>query len=142
MAYATLEDLLARYGEEEIAQRSDRTGGHTVDEAVVAQALADAHAEADAWIGARYALPLPTVPVVLKRAVCSIARYHLWESQASERVRRDYEDALKLLRAIGEGRVALGLPASLPESARPQPLPAAARSGAPAVFDRAATEGY
>lgn len=142
MAYVSLADLVDRYGEEEIAQRSDRAAGVTIDAAVVGQAIADAEAEIDAWLAARYALPLPTVPAVLKRVAAAMARYHLWEQQASERVRQDYEDARRLLEAISRGRVALGLPSNLPEASRPQQSPAAAKSGAPGVFAREATEGF
>jgi phage gp36-like protein len=45
-------------------------------------------------------LPLPTVPAVLTRITCDIARYRLWEDRASDEVRRRYDDAVKLLTHI------------------------------------------
>ncbi len=142
MTYATLSDLVARYGEEEIAQRTDRFGAGAVDPAVAQRALSDADAEIDGYLASRYKLPLPTVPPVLARIACAIARYRLWEDIASERVRQDYEDARRFLESLAKGTVSLGLAATLPPDQTPQPSLAATRSGPAPVFDRIQTEGY
>lgn len=138
MSYATISDLIARFGEAEIVARSDRTGSGVVDTEAVERALADAAAEIDGYIGARYTLPLPAVPAVLTRVACDIARYRLWQDAASEEVRTRYEDARRLLEAVSRGVVSLGVPLSaMPPSPR-----SAARSGQPAVFARSDTEGF
>lgn len=142
MAYATAADMEERFGREELVARTDRDATGVVDGAVLGRALADAEAEIDGYLAARYALPLPTVPPLLARIACDIARYRLWEDQASEEVRRRYEDARRLLEAIGRGVVSLGLPANLPPDQKPALSMAAAKSGPAPVFDRAATEGY
>lgn len=142
MAYATLADLVARYGEEEVKQRTDRTGAGAIDAAVAQRALDDATAEIDGYLASRYTLPLPTVPAHLARIACAIARYRLWEDLASERVRQDYEDAVKLLAAIARGTVSLGLPATLPPESRPGLSLSAAQSGPAPVFGRTATDGF
>lgn len=142
MSYASVADLVARYGEAELIQRTDRAGAGVIDAAVAQRALDDAAAEIDGHLAARYRLPLATVPPLLSRVACDIARYRLWEDLASEEVRKRYEDARRLLENLSRGTVSLGLPANLPEEARPGLSLAAARSGTAPVFDRAGTGGY
>lgn len=142
MAYATAADMEARFGADELVARTDRNATGTVDGTVLARALADAGAEIDGYLAARYQLPLPTIPPMLARIACDIARYRLWEDLASDEVRRRYEDARRLLEAISRGTVSLGLPANLPQDQKPGLSMAAAKSGPAPVFDRATTEGY
>ena len=136
MPYATLADLTTRYGEEEIRQRTDRTGSGVVDAAVVAQALADASAEIDAYLAGRFTLPLATVPPHLVRICCAIARYRLWDDAMPERVRVEYQDAVRLLESIAKGTVTLGL------SIDPVSGLSEARPGDDRVFARSGTGGY
>lgn len=142
MAYATLADLVARFGEAEIVQRTDRAYASVIDAAVAQRALDDAKAEIDGYLAARYKLPLPTVPALLGRLACDIARYRLWEDLASEEVRKRYEDARRLLENLSRGTVSLGLPADLPDAQRPGLSLAAAKTGPAPVFDRTGTGGY
>lgn len=132
----------ARYGHDELAARTNRSGGSAVDIAVLGRALADADAEIDGYLATRYRLPLPAVPAALARIACDIARYRLWEDLASDEVRRRYEDARRLLESIAKGTVSLGLPADLPPAQQPALSLAAAKSGPAPVFDRASMEGY
>lgn len=110
--YATLSDLVTRYGETELAQRTDRDFGQTIDSFVVARALADADAEIDSSIGRRYALPVASVPPLLVRVACTLARYYLYDEAATTRVRADYEDALKVLAEIRAGTRVLPIAAA------------------------------
>lgn len=142
MAYATVADLIARFGEEELIQLTDRAGAHAVDSAIAQRALDDASAEMDGYLAVRYQLPLPTVPTLLARIACDVARYRLWEDHASDEVRRRYEDARRLLEAIAKGLVSLGLPANLPPAAQPQLSLAAAKSGPAPVFGPDQMGGY
>lgn len=112
MPYATQDDLVQRFGREELAQLTDRLQGSEIIDDTVARALADAEAEIDARIGARYALPLASVPTVLVRVACDIARYFLWGDGASPAVRERFEDAQVLLKAVAQGSVQL--PAAQP----------------------------
>ena len=137
MPYATQADLEARYGADELTQLTDRIGAGVPDAAVINRALADADAEIDGYLATRYALPLPTVPPVLARIACDIARYRLWEDRASEEVRRRYEDARRILESIANGRVSLGLP-----EATAAPALAAVSLGNARVLSRTGTGGY
>ncbi|MBF0096277.1 MAG: DUF1320 domain-containing protein [Magnetococcales bacterium] len=107
--YATVTDMIQRFGEKEMIQRSDRQMGRVLDAAVINQALADASAEIDSYLATRYALPLAERSDVLARICCDIARYQLWAGDTVEAVRTRYEDAVRLLKDIGRGVAALGI---------------------------------
>jgi phage gp36-like protein len=109
MTYATIDDLVTRYGADELAQRTDRISGEILDESIVNRALADADAEIDSSIGRRYALPVASVPPLLVRIACTIARYHVHDEAATKRIRDDYDDAMKVLADIRDGRRTLPL---------------------------------
>lgn len=109
MGYATKSDLITRFGDDELTQLTDRVGAGAADAAAVARALTDAEAEIDGYLAARYRLPLASVPPLLTRLACDLARYRLWSDLASEEVRRRYEDARRLLESLASGRVTLGV---------------------------------
>ena len=116
--YATLTDLVDRFGARELTQLTVRTDPEATepDEPTANKALDDATAEMDVYIGTQYALPLPSVPTVLKGVCCDVARYRLYGDQASDEVRRRFEDAVSLLNKIAKGTVSLGFTAT-PEPA-------------------------
>lgn len=107
MRYATQSDMVDRFGQTEVAQLTDLVNGAVINTAVLGRALGDADAEIDARVGARYALPLASVPPVLVRVAADIARYFLWADAASEQVRNRYKDAIGLLDKIATGHVRL-----------------------------------
>ena len=128
MMYASRDDLAARFGEDElVAITTGRTTG-LADEERLTLALRDASAEIDAYLAARYPVPLPNRPALLVGIAADIARYRLYDEDASETVRQKFEDALALLKAIAAGTVWIGTapPAAPPPlTARPAPAVAA-----------------
>jgi len=106
MTYATQQDLVDRFGTTELVQLTD-PAGLAINTTTVARALADADAEIDTRISARYALPLASVPTVLVRVAADLARYFLWDARATEQVRNRYKDATALLDKIGRGDVSV-----------------------------------
>lgn len=133
--YLTRVDLLERVSTKELAElatrdhhpvvdvslldavmRGDPTDGYTAAEIAIAidartridRALADAAALIDGYLKARYALPLITVPTVLKRVACDVTRYYLMDQRATDEVRQRYEAQVKLLAAIERGQFSLG----------------------------------
>ena len=114
MSYASLDDLVAAFGQAEVDQLLDRDGSGVHDPGVLEAALADADAEIDGYLVGRYALPLSPVPRLIVRIACDITRYRLWSVNASEEVRRRYEDARRLLEALRQGAVQIGAPAPAP----------------------------
>lgn len=121
--YATAADMIARYGQDELVQLTDFGGVGELDDLVLAEAITEAEAEVDAYIGQRYALPLDNVPAQLERIVCELARYRLYRDGAPDAVRTRYEDARRYLEQVATGKLTLGLaadasaptPATLPD---------------------------
>ncbi|VEE17578.1 gp436 family protein [Ectopseudomonas mendocina] len=112
MAYATLEALIKQYGLDAVLLVADRDQDGDIDADVVEQALADATAEIDTYVGAKHRLPLPAVPPVLERLCCDVALYRMSSDGGSltEEKRQRYEDAVSLLIRIAGGSVSLGMP--------------------------------
>jgi phage gp36-like protein len=107
MTYAAESDLTERFGALELAQRTDRTNGTTVDAAVLGRALADADAEINGYLATRYTLPLASTPPLINRLACEIARYRLYDDGVPETVRVRYQDAVSLLKRMASGEVQL-----------------------------------
>lgn len=108
MTYATQADLVDRFGTEELAQRTNRVDGLTIDTVVLGRALGDADAEIDGYLATRYSLPLASIPAVLVRLAADIARYRLSDKGISDTVRQRYEDSVSLLKRMASGDVKLG----------------------------------
>lgn len=107
MTYATLDDLVERAGEVELRQIADRDRDGTVDPEVVAAALDDADNLINGYVAAKYDLPLPSVPKIVKTWAVCIARYFLHRNGAPDHVRDDYKDAIAALKDVAAGRIAL-----------------------------------
>lgn len=109
MSYATLQDLIDRFSEDEIIRLSDRADVPTgeVDAAVVAQALDDASDLIDGYLAGRYRLPMEEAPALLGQICSDIARYKLYRDMPTETVAQRNKDALSHLKMIAEGKVVL-----------------------------------
>lgn len=111
MPYATKQNMIDRFNEREVIALTDRIDAGVVDDAVLNAALADADAEINPYLEGRVALPLTTVPVILRGYACDIARYRLTGSGVMETdiIRKRYDDAIAFLKAFAAGKVSLGL---------------------------------
>jgi phage gp36-like protein len=112
MTYATLQDLIDRFGERELVQRTDRVNRPptTIDTSVVDQALEGASSLADGYLLKVYKLPLASpAPRALVDKVSDIARYNLRDESADKdsTVVRNYQAALAWLRDVANGVVTL-----------------------------------
>jgi phage gp36-like protein len=109
MPYATQTTLTDRYGLATLVSLTDRGAVATgaVDVAVVNRALADAEALIDLYLKDRYILPLAAVPPVLADIAARIAFWNLHIGAPDDKVKKDYDDAQKLLRDIADGRARL-----------------------------------
>lgn len=103
MSYATLTDLYTRFGEDEMTQLTDvdRTG--EPDAAMVARALGDAAAEIDAALVGRYQLPMTTVPPLLTRIACDLARESFYTDSVPDVVKNRAATARRLLASVANG---------------------------------------
>jgi phage gp36-like protein len=110
--YANEQDIIDKYGAEALVITADHDGDGVADPAVVARGLSDAGDEINTYIGSRYPLPLTYAPPILKPLCIDIALYKMSVGiTVTDEKRLRYEDALKLLVKIAEGKITLGLPA-------------------------------
>ena len=118
MTYATLALLQDRYGDRMLISLTDRSQPATgaIDTDVVDRALADTDALIDGHISVRYQLPMATTPDLVVDLAQAIAIYKLHRKSASEKISKDYEQALKSLRDISTGKIRLDVAGSEPAS--------------------------
>ncbi len=104
--YATIEDMLKRFGEAEINAIAGAEKG-AIDEDKVKTALNDAEELINAYVGAKHSLPLSVVPQSLKRICCNLARYFLYVEVKPEELEKTYEKDIAFLKDIARGVVVL-----------------------------------
>ena len=107
MAYAQISDLVLRFGQTQLIQLTDRSTppADAVDDTVAQQALDDTTPMIDGYVGARYALPLPTTPPLLTDVACDLARYRLFVDQVPDQVKARHDQAVETLRRISKGEI-------------------------------------
>ena len=167
MPYATAPDLITRFGVKEIAQRADRALPRLVTDqlmkdaaagadlsaysapqraaaaeaiAVVGRSLADATDTIDTHISSRYTLPIAPVPAILGRIACNLARRYLYDDQVTELIKCAYDDDMKLLRDVRDGKASLGADAVSGE--QPASTAGAELVSGGRVWDRRSSEGF
>lgn len=104
-AYCAKADLVERYGAVELAQLTDETAAAAADDAEISKACDEATSLVDAYLAKRYTLPLVTVPTIVRKLACDIARKFLWKDRAGAEsvVSQNYDAALTQLRDIARG---------------------------------------
>ncbi|MBI1495398.1 gp436 family protein [Halocynthiibacter styelae] len=108
MQYATRSDIVNIYGAEYL---EDLTPVDVADpQAAVDQALDDASAEIDGYLSARYDLPLPRQPRLLRRPCVDIAAYILANAHTrlTDTMEKRYDQAISFLTKIAAGKAGLG----------------------------------
>ena len=133
--YLSPEELLAFMPGKSVAQlTNDDPKAEKADMAKVQEAVRAAEELADGYLRGRYALPLSTVPTLLRDVVRTIARFKLYErrpeSNMPETVMETYKAAVKTLEQIRSGRITLGVAAT----AEPVPERGEHRMSAPAAY--------
>lgn len=118
MAYAARQDMINRFGERDLIQLTDRRDppAGVIDDTVLNQAIADAEAEVNAYLSGRYSMPLTSIPPVLVRLTCDIARYQLFGADLTDEVRKRYDAAVAFLKSVAKGEATLGLDAAEEET--------------------------
>lgn len=129
--YCTRTDLENRFGTDTIA---DLEYGKP---SAVDEAIADASSQIDTYIGARYSLPLATVPSALRQVARDLVRYQL-DVSPNEVVRARRDDAINYLLALSQGKATLGVS----QSAEPESLDTAEIQSHGSVFSRPNSKGF
>lgn len=109
MPYATSDQLIERFGERMLVDLSDRADppAGAIDAGVVARALADTDAVIDGYLAGRYALPLSETPPQLVDLALGIAIYKLHRYAPDDKIKADYDGAMKSLAQIAAGTIRL-----------------------------------
>lgn len=139
MSYASKQDLIDRFGADELARLTDRALGQTIDDTVIARALGDADAMIDSYLAKRAPTPLSPVPALVLSHACAIARYQLHQDSAPERVKDAYKAALSWLELAAAGKVTIDGIAPT-ESATTADMPLV--EGPERIFGRESMQGY
>lgn len=152
MAYASPNDIIARYPNRDLVQITNEDPTQTtVNTAALTLALSDASAEIDGYLESRFTLPLNDPPAVLNRVACDIAMYRLQTLRPQHdlaEARQRYEDALALLVRVARGEVTLGLAVDNIEPGTPSNSVLTQAGGDPSnalparMFDRGSLKGY
>lgn len=109
--YAIVQDMADLFGSDELTQLVPKTvdGVLTYDSDLVQKAIDNATAEIDAYLSSRYRLPLSSVPAILKRLTCDVARYQLFGASLTEEVEKRYKNAVSFLKSVSSGTASLGI---------------------------------
>lgn len=110
MAYCTSADLTnSGLASATLIQLTDDTGAGVANAAVIAEAIAQADAELDAYLGARYSIPVSPVPALLRTLSVACAVWKLYGHRGVDdpRRRQDYEDAIAIARRLARGEMVL-----------------------------------
>jgi phage gp36-like protein len=107
--------MLALFGDADMRILSDVDAVPTgaVVNARLLTALETASGEVDGYLVGRYALPLATVPQVVRTHVVCLARYHLMGARPDERAIADRKVALDYLKMVARGDVPLFAPSDV-----------------------------
>lgn len=113
--YITVERLKTVFSQQILIQLSnDDARATTVNTDVVQQAISVAKQRIDASLRGRYRLPLAEIPEMVEHHTLYLARYWLYarrpEMPVPETVKTTYDQAIKELEQIANGRLHLGLP--------------------------------
>lgn len=111
MPYCDQAQIETRYGAQLLTDLSDRDGfaSGAIDAALFARAIADADALIDGYIAGRAALPLIEVPALVTDLSQRIAIYYAHGSVVADKIKADYEIALRQLKDIASGSIKLPL---------------------------------
>lgn len=133
MAYCTLADLVSRYSERDLIQRTDRDGLGVVDEALVDAAIARADADIDgALADAGFATPVAGWSRTRVYAEALAMRYLYADGPAPKEIMDDYAAAQAWLERVSQG--AVRPPVTVAEADTPPAAGAASYAAPDATF--------
>lgn len=118
MPYTSIEQLTDRFGETVLVSLTDRGDVATdiIDADVINRALADADAQIDGYLAARYKLPLVATPPLIADLAQVIAFWKLHRFDPAQKIKDDYSEAIRMLKDISRGILVLDVAGVQPES--------------------------
>lgn len=121
MSYITRARLILRFGETRLRDLVGSDGSGEINDATLTEAIGLVAGEIDAYLSARYQLPLATVPELLAGIAGDLVLVRLHVDAAPEVVLVAAKRARDLLTQIRDGGLELGLPSLAPTST-PSPI--------------------
>ena len=115
MPYTTEASMTAQFSKKELAELTQTDNIPEIDSAVLDRAIAEADAEIDSYLSLRFATPLTVVPGRIRDISGDIARYRLYDRTAPDMVAERYNNAIRDLIALRDGK--LNLPGIVERSA-------------------------
>lgn len=109
MAYATKQELINRFGEEELIELTDRADppAGAIDDTVLGEAQAHADGLIDSHLRTRYAVPVDPVPNLIIGLAADIARYRLYKDNPTEVATDRHKAALATLKDLARGVITI-----------------------------------
>ena len=109
MAYATVQDMIARFTEAEVRALAPAPAGATPSyvATTVERALDDASAELDSYLAVKFPVPIAGGLPLLVKAACDLAREAL-DRQGREPVRDAAKRARQWAKDVAAGKATLG----------------------------------
>lgn len=117
MAYASRADIEATYSADLLLNIADYDRDGQVDAPVVEAALNHATGVINSHLSVRYKLPLASVPDFLKAAAVDLAVYRIANTadRLTVEMRQRYEDHIRHLERIADGKAGLGFQDTTPD---------------------------
>jgi phage gp36-like protein len=107
MLYCSKQGLIDRFSEDELIQLTDRDSSGVINDEVLNRAIEDASTEMDAYLS-RFNFTADNLPKSLKPLACNIARYYLYDEEPTEHITTRYNNAIKFLKSVNEGKITIG----------------------------------
>jgi len=132
MTYCTVQDLIDRFGEQELIDLTDEHGTEEIESTQVTRAIIDASGFIESYLSSRYTLPLSEIPPILNKIACDLVHYGLYDSPTDD-VNKRFDGATKFLRDVSTGKAGLGINTS---GSKPQTNNSATMQHSGSVFSR------
>ena len=107
MPYTSLPLMIDRVGQAMLIALTDRGDipVGVIDAVVMARALADADAVINGYLAGRYVLPLAITPALIADIAAAVTLWKLHVTSPEDKIKADYDAAIKTLRDIAQGVV-------------------------------------
>lgn len=105
MPYCTVDDMIAEFTEAELIQLTDADCAGVVNTVTLDKAISRADRTINRYLG-RFAT-LPVAVDLVTDLACDIARYFLYTGDVPDLIKQRYEQAIKYLEQIAQGKIDL-----------------------------------
>ena len=112
MPYATKANLIKRFGQQELIDRTDRSDPplDVIDDAVLQLAMDRADADADDALRSQYSVPVASPPISLLTHVENRARRYLYDDGMPQSVKDGNDEATEWFKSVAKGVIRLSVP--------------------------------